>query len=76
LNPFVVRDAGEEHGALIATSLGAPLTAEQPHQIVMHGAVIAAEARGQGSEIDLSAVIASRVSAIHAGTRWRQSGLK
>jgi hypothetical protein len=49
LNPFVVWDAGEEHGSLIAASVSTPLTAEQAHKVIMHRAVIAAEARGQGS---------------------------
>ena len=49
LHPVVVRDAGEEHGSLIAASLDTPLTAEQAHKIIMHRAVIAAEPCGQGS---------------------------
>jgi hypothetical protein len=52
LNPFIVRDAGEEHGALITASIGTPLTAEQPPKVIMHRAVFTAEPRGQGCQID------------------------
>lgn len=65
LDAFVVGDAGEEDGALIAASIDASLAPEQPLKIIMHRAMVAAEPSGQGSQIDLDAVTAGRMAADH-----------
>ena len=77
LDALVVREAGEEDGALVAAGLGAPLTAEQPHQVIVHRAVVAAEPRGQGRQVDLDAVIAGGITAVQEGllTAMRSAGL-
>ena len=67
LDALVVREAGEEDGALVAAGLGAPLTAEQPHQVIVHRAVVAAEPRGPGRQVDLDAVIAGGITAFRKG---------
>ncbi len=61
---FGIRDAGKENRAQVAAGVSTPLAAEEPHQVIVHGAVLYAEARGQGLQVEPDTVIAGRVPAI------------